>query len=247
MGKKVQMRFHKRWSPIQIFSFGIGILAVLVFIFFYTFRLEEIQFDECDYYTKEELLEYFKQEQWDNNTILFYTKIHYRNEIEIPFIQKIDIKYVNKNTVKIELYEKSIVGCVEYMNEYIYFDKDGKVLEISKDRVEEIPLFYGLNFSEMKLYDYIAISDMDMFTRMKDISQLIQRYELPIDKVLFDTYQNVTLYTNDIKVLLGNRTTYDEQIAEFSSIYPKIAELKGELDLKNFTPGQEQIIFRETQ
>lgn len=247
MGEKVQMRFHRRMSLSQKLIFGIGMIACILLIFFYTFRLEEIQVEESNYYSKEEIITYLKKSYWDNNTLLFYWNVGYRYDIDIPFIQQIDIQYVNRNTVKIELYEKSVVGCVEYMNEFVYFDKDGKVLEISTERIEDIPLFTGVNFSEMKLHDSLNVSDVELFEVIKNISQRIQLLKVPVDKVYFDIYQNVTLYTKDIKVLLGNRTNYDEQIAELVSILPEISDLKGELDLRDFSPGQEQIIFRETK
>ena len=37
-----------------------------------------------------------------------------------------------KNTVTVQVYEKSVAGCIEYMENYVYFDKDGIVLETSK-------------------------------------------------------------------------------------------------------------------
>lgn len=245
MGKKVPMRFYKPKATVKKVFIFLGVLMILIFLFFVTFTLKEVEMDDCAYYTKEELLSFLKQSKWDDNTVLFYTKLKQGKNTEIPFIQKLDVKMLNRNKVEVTVYEKPIVGCVPYMGEYIYFDKDGKVLEISSKKVENITVFTGLSFKEMQLYDQLLVSDEEIFKTIMDISQLITKNELPIDKVTFDRHGKVTLSTNDIKILLGKRTSYDEQLAELVNILPKLEGMKGELDLIDFVPGKQQIIFRE--
>ena len=247
MGDKTQMRFRKKTSPMKKFLIIVGILGILVTIFFLKFRLKNIEVSESEYYTKEELTNYVKTDFWDDNTLFLYLKLKFGDKIDIPFVQKIKTNYVNSNTLKLEVYYKKIVGCVNYMNENIYFDKDGQVLEISEEAIENIPLFTGINFKRMNLYEPLGVEDSSIFSKIVNISQLLSRYELTIDKVSFDLYQNVTLYTKDIKILLGNRTTFDEPIAELTGILPKIETLKGELDMSEFTSGQKNIPFKKAE
>ncbi len=247
MGDKIQMRYRKKTSPVKKFLIIIGILGVLLIIFCVKFRLKNIEVSESEYYTKEEITSYIKNSVWDNNTLLLYFKLRFKDKIEIPFVQKLEVDYVNSNTLKIEVYYKKIVGCVNYMNENIYFDKDGQVLEISEDAIENIPVFTGINFKRMNLYEPLGVEDKSVFSRIMNISQLLSRYELTIDKVGFDLDQNVTLYTKDIKVMLGNRTSYDESIAELTGILPKLVDLKGELDMSEYTSGQSNIPFKKAE
>lgn len=247
MGKKIQMRFGKRRSLLQKVLIVAGILVVLLGVFYFSFRLKNIEIDDCAYYTKEELVKYMKKDGWDNNTVLFYLRNKDKKQSEIPFIQKLVVKYQDRNSVKIRIYEKPIIGCIEYMNEYIYFDKDGKVLEISSKRMKDIPLYSGISFKKMSLYDTLAVENTDIFKKILDISQLIEKDRIPIERVVFDSEENVTLYYKNIKVLLGNRTTYDDPMAELVNILPKLKKLKGELDMKTFKSGQSSIIFKETK
>lgn len=54
------------------------------------------------------------------------------------------------------------------------------------------------------------------------------------------------LYTGKIRVNLGKRNDYEEQIAELSKLLPKAKKkkLKGVLDMEYFEEGQDQIIFK---
>ncbi len=247
MGGKVQMKFWNNFSPLKKILLIFGILAVMLILFYFSFSLKNIEIDECAYYTKDELLEYIQTDGWDHNTVFFCLDNKFNEEHDIPFIQKISVSYVNRNSVKIRLYEKPIVGCIEYMNEYIYFDKDGKVLEISSNRLEGITLFGGVNFSEMHIYDTLAVKDKEIFKKIMDLSQLIDKYEVSIDKVMFDSKQNVMMYSDKVRIALGNRTSYEDQIAELVNMLPKLIGLSGELDMRDYQQGQDSTIFKETK
>ena len=247
MGDKIQMRFRKKTSPMKKFLIIIGILSIFATIFFLKFRLRNIEVSESEYYTKEELKSYVKTSFWDNNTLFLYLKLRFGDKIEIPFVQKIDTVYVDSSTLKLEVYYKKIIGSVNYMNENIYFDKDGQVLEVSEKTIDNVPLFTGIHFKRMNLHEPLGVEDSSIFSKIMNISQLLSRYKLTIDKVSFDFNQNVTLYTKDIKVLLGNRTSYDEPIVELTGILPKLAGLKGELNLSEYTSGKNSITFKKTK
>lgn len=64
-------------------------------------------------------------------------------KLEIPFIAKtvIDIKW--PSTINITVYEKSIIGYVYYYGSYMYFDKDGTVVESSYELLDGIPEIKG--------------------------------------------------------------------------------------------------------
>ena len=57
------------------------------------------------------------------------------------------------NTVKINVYEKYVAGCVSALGNYVYFDNDGKIVEISATRTSNIPVVTGLNFDHFELYE----------------------------------------------------------------------------------------------
>lgn len=246
MGDRGIDRRFKRRKPL-VFKLGVGgaIIALILLVLFFYFRVTDLQISESNYYSKEALQTYFVKDKLDQNTFLLYIKLKYRQKVAIPFIQKYDVDILGGNSIRITVYDKTIAGCVSYMGEYIYFDKDGMVLEITKDLMEGVPLITGIHYKEMSLYDTLAVEDEQVFSTIMNMSQLIKRYEIPVDKVVFDAYQNITIVIDDIKVTLGKREKYDEQMSELANILPKLDGLKGELNLADFTPGQNKIIFKE--
>ena len=121
-------------------------------------------------------------------------------------------------------------------------------MESNTEQLEGIPVIEGVNFTKMNLHEKLEVkeSDEDIFERIVGVSQLLSKYEIDTDKVVFDSKKRVTLYVGDIRVSLGKRDMYDEQIAELSKLLPKAIKkkLKGELDMENFQEGQERSIFK---
>ena len=70
------------------------------------------------------------------NSLFLSMKYKNREFSDIPFIESMSVEVVAPDTIEILVYEKALAGCVEYMNSYIYFDKDGIVLDSSLEMVE---------------------------------------------------------------------------------------------------------------
>ena len=55
------------------------------------------------------------------------------------------VSQVNRNTICISVKEEKPVGCIPYLDSYIYFDRNGIFIESSKKRDETIPYFDGIS------------------------------------------------------------------------------------------------------
>ena len=80
--------------------------------------------------------------KFDSNALILYFKVKYFSDINIPFIEDIDLELVDNHSVNI-VYEKK-TGCVEFLGEYLYFDKDGIVLRVQK-ALDDIPRIKDYN------------------------------------------------------------------------------------------------------
>ena len=67
------------------------------------------------------------------NSVYLFLKYRYSEHEPIPFVEYIDVEWKNKNTVKLKVYDKNIIGCTSFMSEYVYFDKDGYAFVNVKD------------------------------------------------------------------------------------------------------------------
>ncbi len=228
---------------VKLFTFCL-IIIILIFILFISCRLDTITVEGSSHYSAEELQDKVITKKTDHNAVLLYLRYKYGNFDSIPFIEDIDIDLVNRNSVIIHVYEKMITGCIEYMGGYMYFDKDGIVVESTAEKLDEVPFVTGLEFNNIVLYQKLDIPKNDLFDTILNITQLIKKYELDIQTIQFNTDLELVLHSGDIKILLGKRQTYDEQIAELKNLLTVAKGKKIVLDMTTFTKEQSKIIAK---
>ena len=71
---------------------------------------------------------------------LLYTK---QNTKDVPFVEGYTVTRLNRHTICVSVKEKDIVGCIPYLDSYIYFDRNGIFVEGSTERDEKIPFLTG--------------------------------------------------------------------------------------------------------
>lgn len=211
------------------------------------FNIETIQVAGNVHYTEDEIIELVVGTGYNQNTLLLYLKNKFQPMEEIPFVEKVDVEYISNHVITITVYEKAMAGCVQFMNEYMYFDKDGIVLESSKERLSDIPCIDGIHFDEMIMYEPLPIEDKNFFNTVLSLTQLLQKYELPVDDVRFTSKNEIILYCNGIQVLLGDGSNIEEQVSELGNILEKIEGKKGTLYMKDYTISDGNVIFRENE
>ena len=86
----------------------------------------------------------------------------------------------------------------------MYFDKDGIVVESSSKLYSGVPQIEGLKFTSIVLGSKLDAGDDSVFSDILELTQAFEKYNLDIDKVYFDSSYNVTLYMNEVKIILGN-------------------------------------------
>ena len=234
------------YKRIAIIASISGIILVLGIVMSLT-MIKTTIIDEGSNYSKQEVENMVIDGLMDHNSIYLFLKYRYTEQEKIPFIEYIDVSWVNATTVKIKVYDKIIIGCTNYMNEYLYFDKDGLVIETSSKKQEAIPYITGLNFSEVSLNNKIKVNNEDIFNIILAVTQQITKYKLDIREINFDKNYNMTMYSGDITILLGKKETYDEQLAKLQNMLEqaKKKNLKGILHMENYVEGQNRIIFNK--
>ena len=125
------IQFKKRKKGV-IAGVVLCAAVILMVILFTCFGIDEIEVTGNKHYSKEQIKDFVLSDGYIDNTILLMLKNKVRPIEDIPFVAKLDIEYVNAHKITLTVYEKAMAGCIEYMNEYVYFDQDGYVLEISQ-------------------------------------------------------------------------------------------------------------------
>ena len=217
------------------------VIALLCLLKLYT--VDTVTIEGNIHYTNEEIQDMVLGGRWGRNSI--YLSLKYKNkEIKnIPFIETMDVSIVSPHAVKIVVYEKAMAGYVEYMDQFFYFDKDGVIVESSNIKTLGIPQILGLSFDHIILYEKLPVEDDQIFKQILDITQLLNKYGIVVDKIYFDKDYKITLYFGEARVKLGNTDYIDEKIMRLKFILPQLDGKKGVLRMDNYSTDVDNITF----
>lgn len=241
MREKKKKRKKLRWKKILlIVLLFCGIVACL---FVMGFRLEHMEIEGNTRYTDKEIEAIVRQNGKMDNTLVIYGMTRFRPITGIPFIDKITVTLTSPNDLEVNVYEKAIAGCVEDMGKYIYFDRDGYILESREERFPDVPCVEGLRFEQFILHEKLPIEDEDTFKEILQVTQLIRENELKIDRVLFDVTGELLLYKDDIIINLGKGDHLEEKMMNLTGILEETHNLKGVLHMEDFVSSSDMVSF----
>ena len=131
------------------------------------------------------------------------------------------------------------------MGRYMFFDKDGIVVESADSLLEGVPVITGLKFDEIVLYKKLNVQKQSLFDTILELTRLAEQKNIITKEISFDSNYAVTLYLDDITVLLGKRTSYDEQINALSGILESLQGRTGIIDMQNYSKENGEVILKE--
>lgn len=233
----------KRYGKWLVF---LAVVAVIVFCIFF-FRVKNVSIEGNTYYSQSQMAEMFQTSFLEKNILSFWLMDKLSLTPELDFVREYEISYPNPNEIHIKLYEKSIVAGIAYSNQYIYFDKDGMVLQSSNEAVGNIPLFETKSMTTFTLYKKVQMEDEGQLSQIINLANLFQHYNITWDRVQFGEGSEAYLYSGDIQVDLGKKDNYDEQISALSSILAQMQKekRKGTIDMSGYEV-KGTVIFKQT-
>lgn len=207
------------------------------------YKVENISVEGNLHYTREEIIEMVLTDRLSYNSL--YLSLKYRNkEIKnIPFIETMNVKVVSQDTITITVYEKTVAGYVEYMGRYMYFDRDGIVVESSETKTLGVPQVTGVSFDHVVLYEPLPVENSEIFQQILSITQMLSKYEITTDKIYFNESYEITLYFGQVRAKLG-KDNLEEKIMQLQYILTELSGESGVLKMENYT-GEAQIITFE--
>ena len=198
----------------------IIILVILLggILYLSTYTLKTIEINGCEMSSEDEVREYIESKALMDNTLLLYLNNRFGSSESIPFVTKMDISFEGKHKVKVDVYEKSVAGCIEYMECYVFYDKDGIVMETDKERREGVPYIKGLSVKSWELGQKLPIENKKKFDMILNITQLLEKYELEIQGIRFTADGEIVLTHDNIEIELGDGSNVAVQLMNLGSI-----------------------------
>lgn len=217
---------------------GVSIIIVLMIVamlFSKLFVIKTISIKGNDYYTEDEIKEQIFSSSIKNNTLLVWFDYKFRKKKEIPFIEDYKIDMISPSQLQVIVYEKNIIGYVEYMGSNLYFDRDGTVVESTQSVRKDIPKVVGAQMTKVVLREKIETSQENLFETVMKLRQLFQKYEMKNTKICYNKDGSLSVIIGDITAVLGESKLLDGKIGELNDILPELKGLKGTLYLNNYT------------
>ena len=211
------------------------LLIIAALLFSKLFIIKTISIKGNHYYTEEEVKEQIFSSSVKNNTLLVWLDYKLGKNKEIPFIESYKIDMMSPSKLQVIVYEKNIIGYVEYMGSNLYFDRDGTVVESSQSIRKDIPQVIGAQMTKVVLREKIETKQVDLFETVMKLRQLFQKYNMENTKICYDKDGTLSVVVGDITAVLGQAKLLDGKIGELNDILPELKGLKGTLYLNNYS------------
>lgn len=230
-------------GKLKIVVLAVIMVAVIVaFASYFLFGVKTIDYLGGEHYSNEELNELIFGT--DSPNALFYTLFGEKDR-QIPFVQKYEVEVEWPDKMTVTVYEKAIIGYINYMGCNMYFDKDGIVVESSSRKYKGVPEVYGLKFKSIVLNSKLDIGNDEVFDKILELTQAFDKYQLDIDRVYFDSDYNLYLYMDEVKINMGVSTDYSDKLYILKRMSEQLGQLKGTLYLEEYDGNDNSVIFKK--
>mgnify|MGYP003312939242 CR=1 FL=1 len=164
---------------------------------------------------------------------------------DVPFVQTMDVDILSPDTIKITVYEKALAGYIEHLGRFMYFDKDGYVVESSTTPTKGVPQITGLEFAHIVVGEKLPVEDERIFENILNVTKLLEKYELDAEKIYFNGSGEITLFFGSVKVALGNDNhTLEDKLMLLPSFLPTLEEKSGTLQMQSYDEDSGKYTFK---
>lgn len=239
----------RRGSGIKIAIIIIVlILAVALGAGYYiidTYTVSTVYVEGNIHYTEDEIKAIVMDGTLGNNSLYLSMKYKNRGIEGVPFVDVMDVTILAPDTVRITVYEKALTGYVKYLGTYLYFDKDGYVVESSSVITEGVPQITGLVFDHMAVGEPLPVEDQEVFKDILNVTKLLEKYSLDADKIYFHNSGEITVYFADVKVALGNDSaTLEDKLMLLPGLLPSLEGRNGTLQMEVYVENGGRYTFQ---
>lgn len=209
------------------------------------YRVENVYVEGNVHYTQDEIESFVMNGRLGDNSL--YLSLKYKNKdiTDIPFVDVMNVDILAPDTIKITVYEKALAGYVAYMDNYMYFDKDGYVVESSNVKTVGVPQITGLSFDHVILGEPLVTDNTEIFSKILNLTKLLNKYDILSDKIYFHSNGEITVYFGDVKVNLGSEDkTLEDKIMLLPVFLPDLEGKSGTLQMESYDENGGKYTFK---
>lgn len=197
-----------------------------------TYTVNTVYVEGNVHYSEEEIKEIVMDGLLGDNSLYLSFKYRNRGIENIPFVDVMDVKVLAPDTIRIVVYEKMLTGYIRHMDTFLYFDKDGYVVENSGIRTAGVPQITGLRFDHVVVGEQLPVKDRNIFNSILNVTKLLRKYELAAEKIHFSDAGDITVYFGQLRVTLGNDAgALEDKLMLLPEILPTLEGKAGTLQM----------------
>ena len=246
MNQKKKRRHRKKYIKIAVLLL-IAVLAITALTVFGLFRVSELVISGNEHYTATEVQQAIMQDGLCQNTLYLLWKFQdkERTEEALPFLSGIEVRMVSPFKVEVQVYEKPEVAYIQAQGTYIYFDREGVVMQTSEQIYEDIPEVSGITVDEVTLYERLKVTDEEKFDDVVTLASVLNRENLIPDEIRYSTRDELIVIFGNLNVIMGDGTDLEGKVTALKSILPNIEEEKGIIYMEDYSEDSQTVTYRE--
>ena len=211
---------------------GAGVLIALIAFFSY-YKVDSVEVRGTTHYTDEEVKKMVLRGPLASNSVLAPLIYSTTKTDDIAYVDGFKVTQLNRNTICISVKEKKTVGCIRYLDSYIYFDRNGIFVEGTQTRDETVPYFDGIQVNSVVMDEKLDIKGDTVLNTAVALSTIFQKNDMIPDHIQFDSSYSISLVYGDITVQLGKDENLEEKMNRVIAILPNIQGRKGILHMES--------------
>lgn len=223
---------NKKTKKITAYIVGLGLLATAV-VFFTYYKVDSVQVRGTTHYSDEEVKKMVLRGPLASNSVLAPMIYSTTDTDDVAFVDAFKVTQINRSTICISVKEKKPVGCIHYLDSYVFFDRNGIFVEGSKTRDESVPYFDGIQVNSVVMDEKLDIKGDSVLNTAVALSTIFQKNEMIPDHIQFDSSYSISLIYGDITVQLGKDEDLEEKMNRVIAILPKLTGKKGILHMES--------------
>ena len=225
---------------------GIAGIFALVLFFFAFFHVSKVEVIGIEHYSEKEIKKMVLKGPFASNSILAPVLLGGVDLEKYPYIDSLHVTRSGSRTLVISVREKKIVGCIPYLDSYIYFDRNGVFVSGSTERDTAVPFFDGIEVKKVVQDEKLPIKSTVMNTAVA-LYTIFSKNDMVPDHIQFDDSYNISLLYGDITVYLGKDVYLEDKMTRAIAILPQITGEKGILHMENITDTVKTVTFESDQ
>ena len=232
-GKKNPLKKLTKKAKVTVAGvIGIVLLGAAIGFFSY-YKVDSVEVRGTTHYTEDEIKKMVLKGSFASNSVLAPLFCGNVDTSDVAFVDAFKITQLNRNTICISVKEKKPIGCIHYLDSYIYFDRTGTFVEESQTLDKTVPYFDGIEVSKVVMDEKLDIKGDTVLNTAVALSTIFQKNDLVPDHIQFDSSYSISLIYGDITVQLGKDENLEEKMNRVAAILPKITGKKGILHMES--------------